>query len=270
MDFYRKAGEIGGLETLASGDSPIHRLHPGVKILTTLVYIGTVLSFPAGNLSGLGIFILYPAALMSLSGTPWKPLLVRFLPSLPFALMGGVSNLIILKERVFYIGSFPVTAGMLSFLSILYRTFLAVLAALILIATTPFPDLVRQLGRMGAPRIFCLQTTITWRYLGLLISETGAMYTAYLLRSGGQKGIGMRNMGSFLGLLLARSFDRAERVYWAMKGRGFDGAGDTGAARAVHPPEWLFAFALCGAMVFFRLFNAGNFLGGIITEFISR
>jgi cobalt/nickel transport system permease protein len=266
VDFYRKAGGIGSLETLALGDSPAHRLHPGAKILTTLVYIGTVVSFPARDLSGLGIFFLYPAILMSLSGTPWKPLLARFLVSLPFVLMGAISNLIMLKEPVFYLGPLLITAGMVSCLSILCRAFLAVLAALILIATTPFPDFIRQLGRMGAPRIFCLQTTMTWRYMTVLLSEAGAMYTAYMLRSGGQRGIKMKNMGSFLGALLVRSFDRAERVYCAMKCRGFDGSYTSGPVRALRPVDWLFAAATCGAMILFRIFNAGSFLGGIIAS----
>ncbi|MDR3191700.1 MAG: cobalt ECF transporter T component CbiQ [Treponema sp.] len=267
MDFYRKAGGIGRLEVLASGDSPVHRLHPGAKIVTTLVYIGAVVSFPARDLSGLGIFILYPAVLMSLSGTPWKALLARLLVSLPFALTGAIGNLVMLREPVFSIGAFTVTAGMLSFFSILYRTFLAVLAALILVATTPFPDFIRQLGRMGMPRIFCLQTTMTWRYLSVLLSEAGTMYTAYLLRSEGRKGIGMKNMGSFLGLLLVRSFDRAGRVYQAMKNRGFDGARHTGAVRPLRLSDGLFAGGICSAAVFFRLFNAGDFLGGILAGF---
>jgi cobalt/nickel transport system permease protein len=266
VDFYRKAGGIGRLETLALGNSPIHRLHPGAKILTTLAYIGTVVSFPARDLSGLGIFFLYPAVLMSLSGTPWKPLLARLLVSLPFVLMGATSNLIMLQEPVFYLGSLPVTAGMVSFVSILCRSFLAVLAALILIATMPFPDLVRQLGRMGAPRIFCLQTTMTWRYITVLLLEAGAMYTAYMLRSGGQRGIKMKNMGSFLGTLLVRCFDRAERVYCAMKCRGFDGSYNSGPARALRPWDWLFVAVVCGALVVFRIFSTGNLLGRILAN----
>jgi cobalt/nickel transport system permease protein len=176
-----------------------------------------------------------------------------------------------LKETVFYIGSFPVTEGMLSFTSILYRTFLAVLAALSLIATTPFPDFIRQLGRMGVPWIFCLQTMMTWRYVTVLISEAGTMYTAYLLRSGGRKGIGMKDMGSFLGVLLLRSVDRADRVYRAMKSRGFDGGcRNTGAARGIRPPEYLFAVTACAVMMFFRFFDAGNFLGRIIMRLAGR
>lgn len=262
MDLYRKAGSLGRLETLAQGNSPVHRLHPGVKIIATLVYIGTVVSFPSRELSGLGVYILYPAVLMSLSGTPWKPLLARLLVSLPFALMGALSNLVMLRNTVFFIGPLGVTAGMVSFASILYRTFLAVLAALILIASTPFPDIIRQLTRMGMPRILGLQMMMTWRYISVLLSEAAAMYTAYLLRCGeGQKGIRMKDMGSFLGLLLVRSFDRAERVYQAMKCRGFDGACNAGTARRLRPADIVFGAALCGGTVFFRFFNAARFLG---------
>jgi cobalt/nickel transport system permease protein len=262
VDFYRKAGSFGRLETLALGNSPVHRLHPGAKIITTLVYIGTVVSFPSRELSGLGVYILYPAVLMSLSGTPWKPLLARLLVSLPFALMGAVSNLILLKDTVLYIGPLAVTAGMVSFASILYRTLLAVLAALILAASTPFPDIIRSLTRMGMPRVLGLQMVMTWRYVSLLLSEAAGMYTAYLLRSGErQKGINMKDMGSFLGLLLVRSFDRAERVYQAMKCRGFDGPRTAGTGRRLGPRDIVFTAGLCSAVVFFRFFNAARFLG---------
>jgi cobalt/nickel transport system permease protein len=53
------------------------------------------------------------------------------------------------------------------------------------------------------------------------------MNTAYCLRNTGRKGIEMRpllqlrDMGSFTGQLLIRSFDRADRIYNAMKCRGY-------------------------------------------------
>ena len=58
----------------------------------------------------------------------------------------------------------------------------------------------------------------------MLLNEAVSMHTAYTLRTDNQKGIKMRDMGSFLGQLLLRSTDRAEQVYYAMKCRGFHGA----------------------------------------------
>jgi len=62
---------------------------------------------------------------------------------------------------------------------------------------------------------------LTYRYTGVLLNEAYSMNIAYSLRSPNRKGIEMRDMGSFLGQLLLRSFDRAERVYNAMKCRGY-------------------------------------------------
>ncbi|GHV86485.1 cobalt ECF transporter T component CbiQ [Spirochaetia bacterium] len=261
MDFYKKAEGIGRLEGLARLDSPVHRLHPGAKIITTLVYIGAVISFPNTEVSGLAVYLLYPAVLLSLSGIPWKPLLGRFLLSLPFALMGALSNLVLLRSPVFYIGSISVTAGMLSFVSIMLRTFLAVMAALILIASTSFPDLIRQLTRMGMPKIFGLQLAMTWRYISVLLGEAAAMSTAYLLRSRDQGGIRMKDMGSFLGQLLIRSFDRAEKVYAVMKCRGFEGVYCDNSGKALGLSDFVYAIVLCGSAIFFRFFNWSTFAG---------
>jgi cobalt/nickel transport system permease protein len=60
-----------------------------------------------------------------------------------------------------------------------------------------------------------------YRYIGVLMEEVHSMTTAYALRSGGKKALEMRHMGSFLGMLLLRGFDRAERVYAAMLCRGY-------------------------------------------------
>lgn len=49
------------------------------------------------------------------------------------------------------------------------------------------------------------------------------MSQAYALRAPGQKGINLKAWGSFAGLLLIRSIDRAQTVYESMQLRGFTG-----------------------------------------------
>jgi cobalt/nickel transport system permease protein len=189
LNFHAKAAALGRLESLAQGDSPLHALHPGAKIIAALVYIVTVLSFPVTGMSGMVPFVFYPVILAALGGVPWGLLLSRFLLSLPFVLLGAAANLLMLRETVFSIGPLPVTAGMISFLSILLRAFLAVSAALLLVAAIPFPEFIAQLGRMGLPRVFGMQIALTWRYVSVLFAEAAAMYTAYLLRSRVSRGI---------------------------------------------------------------------------------
>jgi cobalt/nickel transport system permease protein len=264
MSVYHKIAGVDHLDRLALGDSPVHHLHPRVKILTTLIYSGVVISFPVSNVSGLVPLVLYPCLLMSISGTPVKSILSRFCVSLPFALMGGISSLILLREPVFYVGPCMVTAGMLSFTSILLKTFLTVSAVLILIATTGFSEINWQLTRMGMPKILGLQFVMTWRYITVLLGEAAAMSTAYKLRASGQNGIKMKDMGSFLGQLLLRSFERAERVYQSMKCRGFTGVFPGAPGRSLRAADFIYAAALIGALVFLRFFNASVFAGRML------
>ncbi len=62
------------------------------------------------------------------------------------------------------------------------------------------------------PDIFVTLFEMTYRYIAVLMGEASSMYTAYMLRSTERKGLQMRHMGSFVGQLFIRSYDRAERV----------------------------------------------------------
>jgi cobalt/nickel transport system permease protein len=243
-----------------------------------------VVSFPGRDVSGLVAFLLYPALLLSLSGFPFRPFLVRFLPALPFSLMGGIGNLLVMREGVFSLGPWTVTAGMVSFVSILLKSFLTVSALLLLMALTPFTRLMAQLRLLRLPPLICLQLTMTYRYLSVLWDEAAAMVTAYTLRCGGA-GIGLKDSGPFLGRLLLRGFDRAGRVYQAMKCRGYgefpaapdktkppagtDPAGTSAgsaapaAALTFGTADGLYTVLLCAAFAFLRFFNLSRFLGGL-------
>ncbi|MDR2370404.1 MAG: energy-coupling factor transporter transmembrane protein EcfT [Treponema sp.] len=256
------------------GGSPVHRLHPLAKIISALVYVAAVISFPSRNVSGLVPLCFYPVVMMALSGTPPGPLLSRFLLALPFAVMGGLSNLILLRESAFTLGAFTVTTGMVSAFSILLKTFLTVTSVLVLAASTPFTKTAAALQAACMPRILSLQFIMTWRYLSVLLGEASTVNTAYMLRSPGGRGIKMKDMGSFLGRLLLRSIDRAERVYAAMKCRGFDGSAMTseygqkrlGRMRAA---DILFIFASALFSLGLRFFNAGRFTGAAVRDVLK-
>jgi cobalt/nickel transport system permease protein len=95
------------------------------------------------------------------------------------------------------------------------------MAVLVLISVTPFQEIVNSMRWLRMPHIFVIVFEMTYRYIGVLFEEAYSMYVAYSLRSADAKGIAMRDMGSFAGQLLIRSFARADRVYNAMKCRGY-------------------------------------------------
>jgi len=69
--------------------------------------------------------------------------------------------------------------------------------------------------------IFVVVFEMTFRYISVLLEEVYSMRTAYKLRSGKGKNLRIKHMGSFVGQLLLRGFDRAERIHAAMRCRGY-------------------------------------------------
>lgn len=62
--------ELREMDALAAQDSPVHRLHPLCKLVITIAYIVTVVSFPKYDFSGLVVMVLYPVLLFQVSGIP--------------------------------------------------------------------------------------------------------------------------------------------------------------------------------------------------------
>jgi cobalt/nickel transport system permease protein len=264
---YAAARGITALEEYACSDSPgrsaapLNRLHPGAKLLAAAVYIVCAASVPGRGSSGLAAFILYPAVLLPLSNIPALALIKRLAPVLPFALMGGIGNVMIMREPALTLGGMVISAGMVSFAAIMLKAVLCASAALILIGSTPFHIICAELRRLHVPAILCAQLALMYRYISTLIEEASRMYTAYMLRSTRGE-VAMKDMGAFLGSLALHSMDTAARVYNAMKCRGW--TGDFYA-----PPQkpaaadYLYCLSICAVSLAFRFFNVPRLLGNL-------
>ncbi len=255
--------KIQSLEELAEGTTTIHRLHPMAKMITTIFYLVVVISFDKYNISGLVPFFIYPILLMAIGEIPYKSVLSRLLIALPFSFFAGLSNPFLDRETACFLLGLPVSWGVLSFVSILLKTVLTVMAVLILIATTPMDKLAHQLIRMKIPKIFVMQLMLTFRYIGLLITEASNMMTAYHLRSTRQKGIQMAHVGTFLGQLLLRSFERAEKVYLAMKCRGYNGEYQFIHSEPMKSKDFLYEILLCAGFLLMRFINISTLIGSV-------
>lgn len=280
--------ELTRLEELSCGDSAVHRLHPGTKILVTFFYLICVMSLERHAVTRLTPFLFYPVLVCAAAEIPAGLLLRRVLPALPFAVFGGISNLLFERSAAGNLGSFVITAGMLSFAVILFRTVLCVAAVMILIAVTPFTDITEALRRMHVPAVFTDLLEMMYRYLSVLFEEAELMVTAFRLRSGGRKWPEIREYAPLISQLFLRSADRAERIYDAMKcrlygaGRGgasgaqrsgetvadVSGAQDPGwavaAARRWSSADWFYFLAAGGSSLLFALTDIPALIGMIV------
>lgn len=219
-----------------TGNSWLHRADGRVKVLLTL---GTILSnalLPDGSWLAFGFTWLLLLAVCLSARLSLRDLLRRSMLALPFAL-AAVTMLFSLPGRTLLtldMGPFLLSvtdAGTVRFVSILLRAWLSVQAALLLVASVQFPDLMHALRHLHVPQILVAIVSFMYRYLFVLSDEALRMLHAREARSArlpGIKGGGRLKWragtaGSMVGQLFLRTYERSERVYQAMLARGYSG-----------------------------------------------
>ncbi|MFP3089383.1 cobalt ECF transporter T component CbiQ [Treponema sp. TIM-1] len=265
----RNIGALYSLEQLSSGNSLLHRLHPGVKMIATMFFLVTVISFDRYSFGRLLPFLFYPSITLALAGIPLGLVLKRGAIALPFCLFAGLSNLFFEGSTALVIAGIPLSYGLISLFTLILRTGLCVMAVLILVAVTPFTQLSGQLRSFYVAPVFITLLEILYRYIPVLLSEGASMVLAYTMRSGRARGIRMSHMGSFVGFLFLRSADRAERVYAAMKCRGYSLRFSVKHPRPLCLGDGIFLALVCGGSLLFRMVDIPLFLGSCLGRLVS-
>jgi cobalt/nickel transport system permease protein len=259
-------GGIYALEGFARKGSVLHKLHPAVKIIAVLIYIAAVISFDRYSFGRLIPFLLYPCLVIPLAGIPPSLLVKPAVLALPFCLFAGISNIIFERETALYLGAVPVSYGLLSCVTLIFRTMLCVSAALSLAALTSFPHLSAQLRRFRVPSLFVTVLEMMYRYTGVLSEEARAMTMAYELRAPGQgrRGIAMKHMGTFAGSLFLRSTFRSERIYAAMKCRLYSLRAPPKNSDPLRQGDFIFLGTVILCCAVFRFVNISLVLGRVV------
>jgi len=253
------------LDELAEKKTIIHNIHPLMKVLTTAMYLIITVSFNKYELTGLLPLVFYPVIVISLADIPIIPLLKRMLIVSPFIIGIGLFNPMFDRNPLLILPWIQISGGWISFLTIMIKGILTILAALILIATTGMTRIAAALRMMQTPRVFILQLLLTYRYISVLIEEAGLTVQAYSLRSRGEKGIRFSDWGSLAGQLLLRTLERAQRVYYAMCCRGFTGEYNTGNEKRIRTGDILYFTCWGLYFVVIRYFNFPVVMGSLIT-----
>ena len=242
---------IRQLDDLARKDTAIHRIHPVPKLLVTIVYLIVVTSFGRYEISGLFPLVIYPMVLVLLAEIPAAAIFKRLLMVEPLIIGIGILNPLFDPR------------GWITFASIMIKCGLTVTACLVLVSTTGLDKIAQALRKLKVPGIFVLQFVLTFRYISLLIEELARMVRAYSLRAPQQKGVRLKDSGSFVGQLLLRTYDRAQRVYDSMKLRGFAGDYRSYAKTRVTWDDIIFLLSWISFFIIARLFDIPGLLGSV-------
>jgi cobalt/nickel transport system permease protein len=217
-------------------DSFVHRLDPRVKAVVTVVFILSNAVLPDGAWIAFGLSWVFLLAANQLSDLGIGFTFKRSLVALPFALI-ALTVLFSMPGKPlstfhFLFWDLTITdAGLLRFVSILVRSWLSVQMAILLVATTRFPDLIHALEHLRVPSILTTIIAFLYRYLFVLADEVFRLMRARESRSavapgkraGGSVAWRAGVAGHMAGQLFLRSYERSDRVYNAMLARGYNG-----------------------------------------------
>jgi cobalt/nickel transport system permease protein len=201
------------IDRYADLDSPLHMLDARTKLIGFCALTVAALQLPAGGAGGFFLFFFFLAILAGISQIPLTFIAARTLVILPFILLAGLS------------APWRGSQGWSWFLALMLRSILCLLILILLTSTTRFAELLRGLRKFGCPKILAANLSFLYRYLFVLADEMHRMRHARESRRVGRAGVRaeLRTLGSMLGTLMIRSFERADHMYQAMLSRGFSG-----------------------------------------------
>ncbi len=204
-----------------------------------LVALGTVPQVSLAAFLGFACILLAGVVLARL---PFRFLIVRAAAVLPFSLTFALISWISGDtERA---------------IALAVKSYLSAFAVLLLIGTTPLPDLLRGMESMYVPRVLLTIVQFLYRYLFVVAEQAARMSLAAQCRGGGlysgRKSLFRRSAG-VLSVLFARSYGRAEGVHYAMLARGFNGQLPVMTASAFRWPDGAFLLASASVTLAVRI-----------------
>jgi cobalt/nickel transport system permease protein len=215
------------------GEGLLYRLDPCVKLLVTVLFAFAITLVPEGNWPAFAGFGLFVVAAILLSGLPPAAIFGRAMLALPFV---AVALPLLFTRPGEPLVTLPLLgwtitdAGAVAVASILLKSWLTVLLAVVLTSVTKPLDLIRALERLRTPRLLVATVLFMYRYLFVIGEEAHRLMRARDARSaagpgrhGGSAGWRARVLGSMVGALFLRSYERSEHIYAAMQARGYDG-----------------------------------------------
>ena len=192
--------------------SVLHRIDARWKIIAATVLIAVTVAVPQNYWPTYVAMAAVAAGLYATSRLPVGYLMKRLAAAMPLVVLVAIGA--------------PLSRGLeggFEFATlVVVRALLALTLMVTLVGTTPLDKLLSGAGRLGVPRTLIWVLAFMFRYMHVLADELARMRRAKAARTFRRRWwTEFQMLGSFLGVLFVRAFERAERVYAAMCARGW-------------------------------------------------
>ncbi|MEM2098557.1 MAG: cobalt ECF transporter T component CbiQ [Candidatus Bathyarchaeia archaeon] len=218
------------VEDLSNKRGFLQSINPLVKMTVTILLI--IASLFIQELHYLLLFCVIPVILAVTSRIPFRNFITRtiFIPC--FAMVVSLPTLFLTEGRIFFsanlhLFTFSITfEGLTRFLMFASRVWFCVACLIVFTLSTGFDTILQLLAMLKVPAVIIQMFSLTYRYLFVSIHELQKVLIAKEARTYiNPRNINLQNLkqsGAIIANLFIRTYDRAERVYMAMKVRGFN------------------------------------------------
>ncbi len=217
------------LDKYSDGSSVIHRADARVKIAAAAVMLLAlnVFRLPRWYILAGAVGVLLVAVIVA--RLPLGYVFRRAAVVLPFAGVVGVFLPVTTAGAPVFgwdAGGWAVVvtdAGLRLYVALLAKAYLSLAFVTLLVATTPFTRLLAALAWFRVPAFFLALLSFTYRYIFVLVGTAARVQRAWGCRYfGRRRAAQFLVLGPAVGVLFARAYERAARVWYAMLSRGYD------------------------------------------------
>jgi len=235
-------------EPFVAGNSFIHRIDPRFRVVGAAVF-----SFPVAlchEFPSLFAALFFSLAAVLFSRLPLKTVFKRLILVNAFILLFWIIlPLTYAGDKTIFIGPVPLSAeGILLAAKLTIKSNAILLALISFIATMTFATFGHSLSRLKMNKKLVFLLMITYRYIFVIFQEYQKILRSIKIR-GFQPRTSMHTYKTFayvVGMLLIKAADWADRVFDAMRCRGFKGKYYSLTDFDADAKSWVFISLVCG------------------------
>jgi cobalt/nickel transport system permease protein len=220
------SGSLHGTGVAGNPASPVHRLDPRAKIaglagITVFAVSAPLHAWPAFAAGAVAL-----AAIATVAGIGPAVMWSRLRVIVPLVVFVAAFVPFVRGGETVQVGPLALSeAGLETFALVTVKAAIGALGAVLLGATTAFPDILHGLERLRAPRLLVVIAAFMYRYVFVIADEARRVRAALTARAYRPRHAGrVAVLGRMVTALFLRSYERGERVYVAMLARGYAGA----------------------------------------------
>ena len=224
------------------GSSAVHRLAPETKLLGLFLFVLAVALTPRMAVAAFVVDAVVLVGVARVAKIPFGTILTRLSVIVPFVSFALFLPFLSDGPATEVAGLTLSVDGLWAMWNTIAKATLGATAGIIMVATTPIPEILAGLSRLRLPALFVSIIAFMFRYLDLVIDELTRMRRAMVARGHDARWLWQaRPIAASAGTLFVRTYERGERVHDAMLARGF-----TGDMPVIHQPNtnstsWLLA-----------------------------